>query len=88
MSKHGLFKKPSTGQSSLQDLPVAYMQNRMEDVSLNAALEFPPLQYVSTTNSFETQETIEELHRSVSATCISRTLLKPALIQSGNLHVQ
>ncbi|KAL8791964.1 MAG: hypothetical protein Q9195_005453 [Heterodermia aff. obscurata] len=37
------------------------MQNHMEDVDLNAALEFPPLQYVSRTNSFETKETIEEL---------------------------
>ena len=63
MSKFRFFKRSSGAQSSLQDLPVAYMQNRMEDVDFNAALESAPLQYVGRTNSFETRETIEELQR-------------------------
>lgn len=84
MSKYRPFKRSSGGQSSfVQDFPAAYMQNRMEDEDLNAALECPPLQYVSRTNSFETKETIEELKRSVSTICVSRALLKPALIQAG-----
>ena len=79
MSKYSRFKRSAGGQSSLQDLPVAYMQNHMEDADLNAALEGPPLHYVSRTNSFETKEKIEELQRSVSMAGVSRTLLTPAL---------
>ena len=74
MSKYSLFKRPPGGQSSLQHLPVAYMENRIDDTDLNAALEGPPLHYVSRTNSFETKETIEELQRSVSMACQSKNL--------------